>query len=146
MTRTIHVNTGPGRWQQNIAIGAHTLQTDEALSHGGADLGPSAEELLLAALGSCTSTTAQMYAQRKGWHLESVQVDLSFSSKAESESADHNPLRAITLTIAFAGELSPEQCQRLFEIAGRCPIHRLLSAPIPISASYRALTEPTPRK
>lgn len=130
MSRKVSVDTGSKQWVQNISVGPHRLETDEADKNGGRDTAPDAEELLLAALGACAATTAQMYAQRKAWALEAVHIDLCFEAADQDRSA-----RVIKLEIAFSGDLSGEQYQRLFEIAGRCPIHRLLASPLEIQSS-----------
>src|ERR1700686_1186170 len=78
MPRNVYVNSGSRRFVQNISVGAHAFQTDEPSENGGNDAGPESHELLLAALGSCASTTVQMYAERKQWPVEAVHVRLSF--------------------------------------------------------------------
>ncbi len=110
----------PVNYLQNISVGHHVLQSDEPSDNGGKDAAPDPHELLLASLGACTSITAQMYAARKKWPLEGMHVNLSWSTEA------------IEMEISFVGDLSEDQQQRLLEIANRCPIHRVLSSPVPI--------------
>ncbi|MEO1268088.1 MAG: alpha/beta fold hydrolase, partial [Myxococcota bacterium] len=66
-----------GRFAQDIAVRQHTLRADEPESYGGTDTGPTPYDLLLSSLGACTSMTIRMYAERKGWPLEQVEVRLS---------------------------------------------------------------------
>jgi putative redox protein len=116
---------------QTIEIGHHRLVADEPLDGGGSDLGPNPYELLLAALGSCTAMTVQLYARRKGWPLESVEVALQHEQIhaqdcAECEARD-GFLDQITKQLTLYGPLDTEQRQRLAEISERCPVQRTLT-------------------
>ena len=77
MSRSLFVHSGSLRYVQNISVGSHVLQADDPSDYGGNDAGPSPYELLTAALGACTSMTVRMYAERKQWPLEEVQVKVS---------------------------------------------------------------------
>ena len=79
MSRNVYVDSGELKFAQNVAVGPHALQVDEAIEYGGNDAGPDPHEVLLAALGACASTTVQMYAERKHWPVEGVQVHLSYA-------------------------------------------------------------------
>jgi uncharacterized OsmC-like protein len=119
---------------QHIQAGRHTLRSDEPVPSGGSDSGPDPYALLLSALGACTSMTLRMYADRKGWPLERVVVRLSQSKIhaqdcAECEQTDAARIDRITREIELSGPLTPEQKQRLVEIAERCPVHRTLMGP-----------------
>ena len=100
MSRSVSADSGSVRLIQNISAGPHALQADEPRENGGNDAGPSAEELLLAALGTSASTTVQMYAQRKGWPLKAVHVELSFAAR-RSESDMPRPLSNMGRAIQY---------------------------------------------
>lgn len=121
------VTLPPGKHTQTIEVGPLKLVADEPLDMGGNDLGPAPHELLLAALGACTSMTLKMYADRKGWPLTSVNVKLT-GDRVEGE-------YLIKRTIAMTGDLTDEQRAGLMAIADKCPVHKTLTHPIKIESS-----------
>lgn len=123
--REIQVRTGAGKFGQKIQVGTHELASDEPTDGLGDDTGPTPHELLLASLGSCTSMTVKLYADRKGWPLETVHVRLSGRQEAEG--------LLIARTLHLAGALSDEQKARLVEIADKCPVARTLQGTIRIA-------------
>ena len=141
--RTIIVHGNAAGFAQEIAIGQHRLAADEPLSVGGTDTGPNPYDLLLAALGSCTSMTVAMYARRKRWPLEAVTVRLSHSKVHAADCADCDTrvglLDHVHRDVEVIGPLSEEQRARLLDIATKCPVHRTLESEIVIETH---LTEP----
>jgi uncharacterized OsmC-like protein len=121
---------------QEIVAGSHHLKSDEPLAEGGTDTGPSPYDLLLAALGSCTSMTVAMYARRKGWPLERVTVQLRHRKIHAEDCAECETrfgiLDQIERDIRFFGPLTAEQRAKLLEIADKCPVHRTLKSEIDI--------------
>lgn len=122
---------GQGRYQQEVRAGQHRLIADEPASLGGADAGPAPFDLLMSGLGACTSMTLRMYAERKGLTLHRISVALSHD-KLEIDGVSRD---RITREITLEGELSPEQRQRMLEIANKCPVHRALSQSMMLDCS-----------
>lgn len=118
---------------QRLETRHHVVRSDEPKKLGGDDTGVTPYELLLGALGSCTSMTLRMYAARKQWPLDRVEVELRHDrvhGKDAPEAGSDAPKRAERLTrkIRLEGALDNEQRARLMEIADRCPVHRTLEA------------------
>ena len=136
MSRKVIVTAEGSGLLQNITIGPHQLKADEPVAFGGADAGPDPYELLLAALGACTGMTVRMYAERKKWPLERVQVQLEHSKIHADDCANcesqPRSLDRIETKISFTGKLSADQLQKLREIADKCPVHRTLSSHVQI--------------
>ena len=128
-TLTVSEN-GRGPYQQNVSAGRHTLVADEPQAMGGDDGGFAPFDFLLAALGSCTSITLRMYAQRKNLPLTQVSVALSH----EKIDVDGQKVDRIERSITLIGELSVEQRERLLEIANKCPMYRTLQSDIKIDS------------
>jgi putative redox protein len=129
-------STGGRQFEQIMLDGRHTLYADEPVSAGGGDSGPGPYELLLMALGSCTSMTVHIYAARKKWALEQVIVTLSHRRVHVQDCADceypKTMLDRIDKIIELIGALDEVQRTRLVEIAGHCPVHRTLTSKVDI--------------
>ncbi len=120
--RTVSVGVRPHtKFAQDVTSGPHHLVSDEQ-PPAGEDLGPESFEFLLAALGNCTAFTLRLYANRKGWPLTGVKVDLDGERSKEGQ-------LSVKRRIHLEGPLDDEQRARLLEIAGRCPVHKALSQP-----------------
>ncbi len=126
--------TGPGPFTSAVTIGAHRLVADEPVSLGGLNAGPDPYEFLLAGLGACTAMTLRLYATRKGWPLEHVEVRVRHVERAAAGAAKDVFERAIRIT----GGLADDQRARLLDIADRCPVSRTLSAGAVIQTSLEA--------
>lgn len=119
------------QFAREIITENHILISDEPRAVGGNDLGANPYELLLAALGSCTSMTLRRYANYKKIDLQDIEIELSHS-RIHAKDCQHcenqvqmidKILRIITLT----GNLDKIQRSRLLEIADKCPVHKTLT-------------------
>jgi uncharacterized OsmC-like protein len=124
---------------QEIVIGPHRLTADEPIEVGGTETGPSPYDLLLAALGSCTSMTISLYARTKKWPLESVTIHLRHSRIHAADCREcetkMGKIDRIERKIHLIGSLEPEQHEKLLEIADKCPVHRTLKSEIDIQTT-----------
>lgn len=114
------------RYTQAMRSGRHLLVADEPASMGGEDLGPPPFQLLLSALAACTSMTMRMYAERKGWAVGRIGLELTVRSDPATR------VMHIERRIALGDGLDAAARARLLEIADRCPVHRALSVPAEI--------------
>ncbi len=110
---------------------AHAVLDSAAGSRGGTDTGPSPYELLLAGLGACTAITLRMYAERKGWQLGTIHVDLELHKDDEGDTG------RIARVVSFSAPLQPEQKARLAEIAEKTPVTRTIKAGAVIDTTFR---------
>jgi len=121
---------------QAIEIGPHQLLADELVEHGGSAKGPSPYEYLLVALGTCTSMTLQLYANRKGWSLERVTIRLRHTKVPTGNTTNDTKAKdacdRIEREIELTGMLDDAQRQRLLDIARKCPVNRTLKSEIDI--------------
>ena len=119
-------------FQVRITSGRHELIADEPLDIGD-DAGPDPYALLLSALAACTIMTVKMYAKRKNWSLEDVELSLSthkiHAKDCEDCESDPNAkVDVIERQISFKGDLTQDQIDRLADIASKCPVHRTLTS------------------
>ena len=140
-TVVVH-ETRRGQFQQEIMIGNHRLLADELMKDGGLGSGPGPYDLLLAALGACTSMTVRLYADHKQIPLLRTQDRLHHEKIYAADCAEcetrEGKIDRIDRTITFEGELTAEQRARLMEIADKCPVHRTLKSEVDI----RTVEEP----
>lgn len=123
--RTLTATLGRTGYATVMKTRGHTLVADEPLDIGGTDLSASPYEYVMGALASCTAITLRMYAERKGWPLEGVDVRIDMTRSRMPE---------ITRHLTIRGPLDEAQRARLHEIADLCPVSRMLKAGVPITA------------
>jgi len=127
---SVRINELDKKFLRGLVTDSHELLADEPLSFGGGNLGPGPYDLLLMSLGSCTSMTIRMYANRKKWPLDDIIIDLQHerihAQDCEDCTQTEGKIDRITRHIEFIGDLSEKQIARLLEIADRCPVHRTL--------------------
>jgi putative redox protein len=110
--------------------GGHTIVVDEPPDVGGSDAGPSPGRLLAASLASCTAVTIEMYAERKGWEIGEVEVDVDAAYEG------HIP-KSFDLTVRLPAGLEEGQRRRLLVVASKCPVHRALTGETTVTISDR---------
>ena len=137
------VETGRGLAQQ-LLDGRHRLLADEPVASGGADVGPNPYELLLMALGACTSMTLRLYANRHQWPLARVSVRLAHARNHVQDCIDcemnQTKLDRIDREISLEGSLDENQRARLLAVANSCPVHRTLASGVDIATRLAPAT------
>jgi len=108
----------------DLKVRDHRLVADEPEDRGGSDAGPSPQELLAASLASCTAITMEMYAHRKGWNVDGMEVDCRYSP------AERGCPTRFELVMRMPAHLSEDQVERLQVIAAKCPVHRTLDGEV----------------
>jgi putative redox protein len=111
-------------FRHSVQVRDHQIVVDEAADSGGDDAGPDPQELLAVSLASCTAITIEMYANRKGWDIGPVEVDVEYSPSERGK-----PTR-FEMVLRLQDGLSEEQVQRLRVIAAKCPVHRTLDGEV----------------
>lgn len=117
-------STRAGHFKQAVRIRSHQLTVDEPKEIGGEDTGPNPEELLAAALASCTAITMEMYAQRKGWDIDGVEVEADYTP------AERGCPTRFSMTLRIPEGLPDDVAQKLRVIATKCPVHRTLESEV----------------
>ena len=109
-------------YHHEIDVNGHKLVVDEPESDGGNDIGPSPAALLASSLAGCTAITVEMYADRKGWDLDGLEVSADYEGTPKRGERGR-----FDVTVSLPEGLDDEQVERLGQIAGKCPVHRMLS-------------------
>ncbi|MBU6358631.1 MAG: OsmC family protein [Chloroflexi bacterium] len=122
---SVHTSISENKYRSKITAGVHMLIADEPVNEGGLDLGPTPIQLLAGSLGSCTTITLRMYADRKGWPLQGADVNVTIDRTTTQASIQRN--------IRLHGPLDETQRARLMQVADACPVHKMLSATIAIT-------------
>ena len=113
-----------GKFRHEISAGGHETIADEPKDQGGDDTGPNPQELLAASLASCTAITMEMYAERKGWDIGEVIVDVDY------EPAQRGSPTKFEMVVKLPKELPEDQREKLMQIAAKCPVHRTLEGEV----------------
>jgi putative redox protein len=110
--------------------GEHTVRMDEPQDQGGTDTGPRPTRVLAGSLAACTAITVEMYADRKGWDVGDLRVEVDMEYEGPTPSA-------FAVTLHLPGGLSEEQLEKLRVIAGKCPVHRVLASEATVTITDR---------
>lgn len=135
----VKVRLAGDSYTSEILTPFHHLLADEPESVGGQNLGPTPYDLLMASLGACTAMTLKMYANRKGWDLEEINVFLNHEKvhQKDAEDTKNGKLSKFTRLLEIKGELTEEMKEKLLEIADKCPVHKTLHEPIVVETSFK---------
>ena len=127
---TTIVRTTPTNYRVDIESGHHKLVADEPVAAGGRDAGPDPFDYVLAGLGACTAITLKMYAERKGWDVGELRVELSLQR-------DDDGRAHVARVISSSAKVDDEQWSRLLDIAGKTPVTKTLKEAMEISAERK---------
>jgi putative redox protein len=123
-------------FRHTLRVRDHELVVDERVDAGGLDAGPDPQEMLAASLASCTAVTMEMYAQRKGWEIGEVEVEVQYSP------AERGSPTRFELVLRLPEGLPAEQVERLRVIAAKCPVHRTLEGEVMFEERFERLSAP----
>jgi putative redox protein len=107
------------------------IVVDEPADDGGTDTGPRPTQLLASSLAGCTAITIELYADRKGWELPTLEVIVDMKSDA-----DRMPTH-FAVEVTLPAGLDDEQRRKLMVIAEKCPVHKLLEHGAEITLAER---------
>lgn len=127
-TKWVSARIGNDTYKTVLTTDTHEVIADEPIDVGGADTGPSPGDLLRMSLASCTAITLRMYANRKGFPVDDIEVRV-FSEEVNGKTLFHTKIR-------IRGKTDSDQADRMMRIARRCPIHKLLTHPIEIATTF----------
>lgn len=117
-------------YAHEVEVDGHTLRLDEPPEAGGSGSGPRPTKLLGASLAGCIAITVEMYAQRKGWDVGAVEVDVEITYEGVVP-------KGFNVGLKLPGDLDEEQRRRLLVIATKCPVHKVLAGEAQVSVSER---------
>jgi putative redox protein len=117
-------------YAHDVELEGHDLRVDEPADHGGTDTGPRPTQLLGASLAGCIAITVEMYADRKGWDLGPVEVDVEMSYEGPVPTS-------FEVGLKLPSDLDAEQRRRLLVIATKCPVHKVLAGEAHVSVVER---------
>lgn len=111
----------------------HFAVIDEPIEAGGDNNAPTPVEYLLTAIGGCVSITLRMYAERKGWDLGEITVNVHQKEELTSEGIK----KSLIEEVSFEKEVTQEQRDKLLEIAGKCPVAKMVKEATPIATTIK---------
>ncbi len=117
-----------GGYQHEIDVNGHRIVVDEPEDKGGEDSGPSPSALLASSLAGCTAITVEMYADRKGWDLDGLEVQADYTGTPKPGEKGK-----FDVTVSLPEGLSDDQVERIDKIARKCPVHRTLAGGAEVS-------------
>ncbi|MFV0564421.1 MAG: OsmC family protein [Flavobacteriaceae bacterium] len=127
--KTITATIGTQKYKTEIQAKNHIVIADEPEDLGGKNLGFTPTELLESALAACTAMTLRMYADKKGWDLQHVEINVGFKRNISTQQLTFKK------DIKLTGNLNQEQRQRLLEMGANCPIEKMLTGNITVASA-----------
>lgn len=127
-TTALSGTIGTDHYRVTLRTARHSWHGDEPQEAGGSDTAPAPSELVLSGLAACKLITLRGYADRKEWSLTRIHLELEM----EVDSAVRPVKTRIQTRLTLEGALTEEQRARLHEVAGKCPVHRMLTGEIDI--------------
>lgn len=124
----VHASTGTEKYVCTIEWRNGKIIADEPVKSGGQDTGPDPYTLLLSSLAACTLITLRMYIDRKGWDIPQIMVNTNLFQTKQGDTTT----TFIDRDVSFPTPVAPEQKERLLEIAGNCPVSKLLEGDIKV--------------
>lgn len=124
--KTTIARIGKQKYKTEIQAKNHIIIADEPLEVGGEGLGFTPTELLEASLAACSVMTIRMYADRKGWDLEDVEIKVGFKRNLTTHQV------TFIKEVRLEGNLDSEQREKLLHIGGKCPIEKIISGPVSV--------------
>ena len=112
----------PNELRQVLHVRSHTFHADALAASGGADAAPGPHDYFDAALAACKAITVSMFAKRHGMALERVETHVE-----RDDSEERKGKYVLRVRLAFHGNLTGEERARLYDIASRCPVHKLMT-------------------
>ena len=111
-------------FKHTVSVGRHRVTVDEPEDNGGTDRGPNPQEMLAVSLASCTAITIEMYAKRKSWNIDGLEIDVDYTP------AERGCATNFKLVMKMPAHLSEDQVEKLRVIAAKCPVHRTLEGEV----------------
>jgi putative redox protein len=125
-----------GKMRHIVKVRQHTFAVDEGPANGGEDSGPTPHDLYDAALAACKALTVLWYANRKQLPVEDIEVTVD-----RDDSEERNGTYRLLTTLAVTGALTEPQRQELLNVAGKCPVHKLMTQ---VTTEVRTELAPSP--
>lgn len=131
MANEVLVSIGDSSYTTTISYEDLNILADEPIDVGGENKGLAPTQLLLSSLGACKAITMRMYANRKKWNVDKIDIQVS----SEVQKSEQQQTTYIKCNIFISGDLDEDQKQRLYQIGEKCPVHKTLMNPIVIESN-----------
>ena len=125
------VSIGEESYTTTISYDDLEILADEPIELGGKNKGLAPSQLLLSSVGACKAITMRMYANRKKWKVDKIDIKVS----SEVQKSEQQQTTFIKCNIFIEGDLDEEQKRRIYAIGEKCPVHKMLMNPIVIESN-----------